>query len=71
MGTGIYFFESDKKQAEYYAKAKKIMKPRIIEVKIESETLNLVDTETYELFSEYAKRLENRYKKRKDGKLRK
>lgn len=72
LGDGAYFFENDKQQAVYYAKkAKKIVDYKVISVAIQSNSLlDLIDTETYESFEQFAYKLKDRYKKRKDKKPR-
>lgn len=70
LGVGVYFFEDDGKQAVYFCKKVRRYKEfEIIKSKIEAEKIiNLVDTETFELFKNYAKKLNNRYKYLSDGK---
>lgn len=72
LGEGAYFFENDKQQAVYYAKkAKKIIDYKVISVNIQTNSLlDLIDTETYEAFQQFAYMLKDRYKKRKDKKPR-
>ena len=73
LGDGVYFFQDDKRQAEDFCyKARKYENWSVIEVDISAEKLlDLIDTETFELFEEFAKQLKNKYKTCKDGQPRK
>ena len=72
LGTGIYFFRDDKKQAKLYCKAKGYSKPKILQANISSDkAFDLLDTESYELFCEYAHKLKDKYNNRKDYRERK
>ena len=72
LGSGVYFFENDKKQAIYYmSKAKKKSEYKVISCDIKSDNLlDLLDISNYENFERFAVQLKDRYKKRKDGKQR-
>ncbi len=72
LGTGIYFFENDKKQAEYFAKARNINVLKVLKADISSDkTLKLYDTETYEMYVKYVHMLKDKYQRRKDKTKRK
>lgn len=72
LGNGVYFFEDDVFQAyDYCVKAKKYAEYAILKSHIEAEiVLDLINKKTFKEFNDFAKRLQNRYLKRKDGKPR-
>ncbi|MFD2368521.1 hypothetical protein ACFSO0_00615 [Brevibacillus sp. GCM10020057] len=73
LGDGVYFFENDRKQAEYWCtKVRKYKAWTVLESQIEaSKVIDLLDTETREEFQKIAEKLKDRYHKRKDQKPRK
>jgi hypothetical protein len=73
LGSGVYFFEDDIKQAYYYCiKAKKYTSWAILWARIEADNvIDLTKLDHFEEFQKIAKKIKDRYLKTKEGKPRK
>lgn len=73
LGDGIYFFEGDIRQAQYWCtKSRHYKEWAVIKSIIEAQTvINLVDTDTYERFAASFGKFDGKYKTRKNKEPRK